>query len=310
MTPPSRSHSSFRTSVFFAKFRLYHPAAIGFFKEFQHNQRLSADELDALNWRLTQGLLQHAYENVRYYRTLFDRIGMKPQDVKIREDYSQVPVLTRQLLMDHFEELLADGVAKKDLRLSTTGGSTGTPAKVYHPKKTCHDALGWRMLSWWNLPPDCDRASTYRISGRPHRRLKNLAWWPTHRFLLNASFYTDADIRRFLDKFNRIKPPLLHGYVGALESVAEYILANRIDVHPPTAVWATSAPISPAQEETIRAAFGSEVYDQYGSCEVHYLSAECPPQKKDCTSSPTRGRSSVSTTGTGRFRRVNTALWP
>ena len=279
MTPTPRSRSTLRTAFFFAKFRLYNPASIGFFNEFQRNQRLSADELDAVNWRLTQELLRHAYENVRYYRTLFDGIGMKPEDVKTREDYSRVPVLTRQLLMDHFEELRADGVPRKSLFLSTTGGSTGTPAKVYHPKKTCHDALGWRMLSWWNLPPDCDRASTYRMSGRPHRRLKDLAWWPMRRFLLNASFYTDEDIRGFLDEFNRIKPPLLHGYVGALESVANYILANGIRVHPPTAVWATSAPLSPAQENTIRTAFGADVYDQYGSCEVHYLSAECPAKE-------------------------------
>jgi phenylacetate-coenzyme A ligase PaaK-like adenylate-forming protein len=181
-------------------------------------------------------------------------------------------------LTNNFEEMVSDEAVPKDLRLSTTGGSSGKPAKVYHQKNVVRAANGWRMLTWWNLSADCNWASIYRDTRvtLKSKIINLLFWWPQRKIMLNATAFDDIDICRFIKEFNKYQPPLLHGYVGAMDVVATYILENNIKVHAPTAIWTTSAPITPIQQKRIEKAFKAPVYDQYGCCEIYWLAAECP----------------------------------
>lgn len=267
-----------KTEFFFFKYGLVKPSARNYYKEVVRNQFLAVEELEQLNWERTKSLLEYAYANVPYYSETFVGIGLNPNDITKPEHYEQVPVLTRQLLRDNFSKLVSKEARPSDLRISTTGGSTGEPVKVYHQKNVVRDAMGWRMLSWWNLPPDCNWASIYRDTKTDirSRLLDRIFWWPTNKVLLNASRYKQEDIEKFIISFNKIKPPLLHGYVGAMEHIAQYILDNDIKMAPPVAIWTTSAPLTKVQEVKISKAFGAPVYDQYGCCEVYWLAAECP----------------------------------
>jgi len=73
-----------------------------------------------------------------------------------------------------------------------------------------------------------------------------------------------------------VRPRLLHGYVGAVDHLASYLLDHSISLPAPQAIWLTSAPITAVQEQRIQRAFGAPVYDHYGSCEVYWLAAQCP----------------------------------
>jgi phenylacetate-CoA ligase len=85
----------------------------------------------------------------------------------------------------------------------------------------------------------------------------------------------EQEVDKLLGAFNRLKPPLLQGYVGAIEHLALCVREKGLKVHSPQAVWVTSAPVSTAQRRLISEAFGAPVYDQYGCCEVSWLAAEC-----------------------------------
>lgn len=111
--------------------------------------------------------------------------------------------------------------------------------------------------------------------------MKNaLMWWPTKHLKLDASFITDGLIERFLKDFNKIRPSLVFGYVGAVTQVAQYIIDHGIVVAPPKMVWVTSAPISSVQRALVKKSFRCEsVCDQYGSCEVRWLAQQCAEGK-------------------------------
>jgi phenylacetate-CoA ligase len=267
-----------KNAVFFGKYSLLKPNAVKAFRQALRNQYLSRDELNDLNWQQTCRLLQYAYDNTAFYRNRFDKIGLHPKDIRHPDDYAKVPVLKRQDLQDHFQDLVSREARPKDLRLSTTGGSTGEPAKVYHQKKVVRAAMGWRLFSWWGLGPGDDMASVYRDmrTDWKGRAVNFLTWWPTRRIFLNAAALDSPGIAAFLEEYNRVRPRLLHGYVGAVDHLASYILDNGITVPAPKAIWVTSAPLNAVQEHRISQAFGAPVYDQYGSCEVYWLAAECP----------------------------------
>ena len=270
--------SNCKEKLFFFRYELVKPGSKRFFEQLQKDQYLSSDEIEALNWSRTQSLVKHAFEHVPYYRRRFTEAGCTPKDIKNQDDFNRLPVLTRKDLMDNFDELLSDDVSLKDVKLSTTGGSSGTPAKVYHPKKEIRAANGWRMLGWWGISPAADCASVYRdVQNSLKARIMHfLQWYPTKQILLDATSFTEQDMRDFLDDFIRVRPEVLHGYVGAMDNLAEYVLEHDIHLPPPKVIWVTSAPITPVQQNKIETAFNAPVYDQYGCCEIYWLAAECP----------------------------------
>jgi hypothetical protein len=50
------------------------------------------------------------------------------------------------MIRENFDEITMCNVSKRRLNISTRGGSTGNPLKVYHDKKFPNDILTWRYL--------------------------------------------------------------------------------------------------------------------------------------------------------------------
>jgi phenylacetate-CoA ligase len=142
------------------------------------------------------------------------------------------------------------------------------------------EALGWRMLRWWGLSPAADGAYVWRLvrAGRADRWLNAAAWWPTRRVRLDASRMTADAMRWFIERCRRLRPPLLQGYVGAVDHLAAFVEVEGLEAWRPRAVWVTSSPMAEVQRRRIERAFGAPVYDQYGCGEVPWLAAQCGQQ--------------------------------
>jgi phenylacetate-CoA ligase len=63
-------------------------------------ERVSRDELMALQVERLQRTLAHAYENVPLYRRKFDSHGVHPADCKSLDDLAHFPFTTKQDLRD------------------------------------------------------------------------------------------------------------------------------------------------------------------------------------------------------------------
>ena len=268
-----------KSALYKFKYELLKPGTRAAFARAMRMEALPPDEVEAESWRLTRALVAYAYRHVPFYRQRFDQLGLQPEDLRERADFQKIPVLTKQDIRDHRLDLFSDEARfPHDFNTVTTGGSTGEPLTVYHDKRAPRAALLWRMLSWWELGPDSDWASVYRETRTSWRlRLREgLINWPGRRLLLDASHLTEEAMREFLRDFNRLQPPLLHGYVGGVDRLAEFVLSQNRVVHAPRAIWLTSSPFTRVQAQRIESAFHAPVFDQYGCCEVFYLAAECP----------------------------------
>ena len=62
------------------------------------HRRASREEVLAFQDQQLRRLVAHAYERVLYYRKLFDRQGLKPQDIRGREDLSAIPITSKREL--------------------------------------------------------------------------------------------------------------------------------------------------------------------------------------------------------------------
>lgn len=266
-----------KTTLWFMKYRLGRRGAIPFYRELVRNQYLSPDELDALNWMKRKALLSYAYEKVPYYRKKYIAAGLHPSDIRSPDDYATVPLLTKEELRHNFNDFISEDAIPGCMGTSATGGSTGIPVKVMFDKRVPLEAYGWRMLDWWGINPGIDGAFVWRSlrTTRMANLFYSCALWPTRRLFLDASCMTAEAIDHFLAAFNRLRPPLLQGYVGAIYEVASHIEDRGLRVHFPKAIWVTSSPVSSVQRQRIEAVFNGPVYDQYGCGEMTWLAAQC-----------------------------------
>lgn len=76
-------------------------------------------------------LIGHAYENVPYYRRLFDRSGIAPRDIRTASDLEALPITTKDDLRQvPVKDILARGINPDRLATAQTSGSTGEPFTV------------------------------------------------------------------------------------------------------------------------------------------------------------------------------------
>jgi phenylacetate-CoA ligase len=265
-----------KDTIFFLK-QAIRPGVIKCFKKLTRDQYLSADELASINWIKRKALLAHAFEHVPFYAALYREAGLHPQDIKTDGDWSSLPIVRKEHLRNGLLELKARNVSKEDLRLVTTGGSTGEPVRVFHDQRFPVETIGWRMLEWWGVSPADNAAYCWRLvrSNWGEKALNSLMWWPTRRIWFDASNMTISAASRFLKEFNSLKPVVFQGYTGSVDYLAQYIIDNKISIVSPKCVWGTSSPVSATQRSNIEKAFGAPLYDQYGCSEVYWLAGQC-----------------------------------
>jgi len=274
MTPSK----SIKASIYRGKYELLKPGTIRAYETLLKNQNLSVDELESLHWQMVNRVVLNAFQKCPFYRQFYagcDFLGKKVLD---KEYFEQLPPLTRNHIRESGENILCHDVKTSQCNLISTGGSTGQPVCVYHPKSTPRAAALWRMLSWWDADGGDDIATIYRepSMGIIRRLVDAGIWYPRKRILLNASLLTDDSINLWIARCNQKRPSILHGYLGAVDHVAQYILKHGLAVWSPKAIWVTSAPLTEVHRNRIEAAFHSKVYDQYGSCEIFYMASETP----------------------------------
>ena len=91
------------------------------------SQWWSQEKLKEYQMKQLQKMLSHAYENVPYYKRVFDERGLQPKDIQNMEDLKKLPYLTKEVVKKNFDELVATNIPKSRVELKRTSGSTGSP---------------------------------------------------------------------------------------------------------------------------------------------------------------------------------------
>lgn len=224
-----------------------------------------------------QKLVRYAMERTTFYRKFYEDAGFKLEDIGTPGWFERLPVLTKVHLREHFEEMTVCEF-KKFRKISTTGGSTGEPTKTGYDGRIPEEVYSWRLQESYGVHPWDDHAYVWRDTRKSWmvKLINALIWWPTRHIKLDATFITSESIEKFIKKFNRVKPKMLQGYVGALCQIAQYVVDHKLTVHVPKMVWTTSAPLTSVQRKLLCVAFGAPVCDQYGSCEIRWIAQEEP----------------------------------
>jgi phenylacetate-CoA ligase len=117
---------------------------------------------------------------------------------------------------------------------------------------------------------------TRHIKTPRQARWHAVQWWPTRRLQLDAFAMDRPAVTGFLAEWQRYRPQLMIGYVGAIAELAAMIADGVAPPPPPPkAIAVTAAPLTSTQRQLIESVFAAPVYDHYRSSEVPWIAGEC-----------------------------------
>jgi len=88
--------------------------------------------IEALRREKLRELLRYCYDRIPYYREQFRRIGAEPEDFRSPEDLVKFPILDKETLRDHAEELLDPNADRSGWIKYRSSGSTGIPLELWY----------------------------------------------------------------------------------------------------------------------------------------------------------------------------------
>lgn len=99
------------------------------YKRLIQNQWKSYEELKEEQEKQLRNMIDFAYKNVPYYHKLFDDLKLDPDDIKKVEDLKKLPILTKEIIKQNWDDFKPANLNKIKYSEPATGGSTGTPFK-------------------------------------------------------------------------------------------------------------------------------------------------------------------------------------
>jgi phenylacetate-CoA ligase len=231
------------------------------------------DRLHDHRRRSLASLIEIAYREVPFYRSLMEAAHVKPRDIVEPEDLRKLPIVTKDMLRAGYPHLTT-----RDTGLRTyeecSSGSTGKNFYVREDSETA----GWYRASFllaleW---------AGWKI-GEPHLQMgmtleRRMGRWLKDAFLrchyVSAYNLTDEYLDRTLNALEKLRIQHLWGYPGSI-----YCLAGRARLlgwnRPLASVVTWGDSLYPLYRETVEAAFKVKVLDTYGCAEGIQIAAQC-----------------------------------
>lgn len=110
----------------------------------QRYETMSREELQQVQLERLQATVNRAYENVAFYKRLFDQLGIVPEDIKSLEDLAKLPFTTRQDLLDGYPYDMFAVPLRDVVRIQSTSGTATAPTVCGY---TANDLHSWSELA-------------------------------------------------------------------------------------------------------------------------------------------------------------------
>jgi len=236
------------------------------------NQWLTKQELEQLQQRKLQRIIKHAYERVSYYHKLFNSVGIKPEDIRSKEDLRYIPITSRTRIQNlPTNEITAQGVMLRDCHRMRTSGSTGIPLEIIKSEKD-YQLSNLTMLR--SL-----LANGYRLTDRHvvvHTPKRPRRYWFQYLGLMRQNCISPFDnLGDQIRQLRQARPDLIRGLSSSLRRIAEEVKRRHVTGIFPRVVATGGELLDPKTRQIIQSGFRSKVVDFYNSYECGNIAWEC-----------------------------------
>lgn len=248
-------------------------------KFIEFSQYWSKEEIEKYQLNKLKILVSHAYENVPYYKEIFESIDFHPNDLKDFKAYKQLPFLTKDILRERSEDFFPKNIEKQTAFYFTTGGSTGEPLGFY--RQQINDIIERSfMYSQWGRVGFNTKSRIVILRGEPINGELIFEKRSRNSWLFSSYQLSKKNICKYADELNRIRPDFFHVYPSSFFLLTQLLLENGLQLEfSPKAILCGSEPLHQYQRELFETTFNTRTFSWLGLAEQTTLAAECEYSK-------------------------------
>jgi len=252
----------------------------GYLREYEQSQWLDGKRLEAVQLDKLNRLLLHAWDEVPFLQTYWREHGVSRAPLAHVSELERYPVITKELISDHYADMIARSWRGKTLD-KTTGGSSGTPFRFEYTMESYarRTAVMWRGYSWAGAEPGTRTAYLWGTGQRTHGfgGIKDSLYHRAfNRRFLDAFSMTEGNLDEYIAEIERYRPDVIVGYVAPVVLVAKKLNRDGRRLAGPRGILTGAEPLFEPERREIEHAFGCPVFNTYGCREFMLLAAECP----------------------------------
>jgi phenylacetate-CoA ligase len=203
-------------------------------------------------------------------------------DIRCLKDLEILPVLTKEIIRNNFDDLIAQNINREELIKNSTGGSTGEPLHFFQDRKFDSWADAARLRGWYDIA-GCNSADKCAVVwGAMHEvkedftlRERTRDFFKHGHIYLNAFNLSDERKEHFLKLCNITRPKLLRGYTTALKDLAIYVQSTGKSFPKIKGVILCAETVDEQTQQFIEKVFQAPSYNTYGGRELSLIGMEC-----------------------------------
>ncbi|HCG35034.1 MAG TPA: capsule biosynthesis protein CapK [Clostridiales bacterium] len=238
----------------------------------KRTEKWSIEQLKALQLNKLRHQLRTAYDQTVYYKNLFDRMHMLPEEIDCLDKLSLLPIINKRFVINHLDEMTNIHAGKS--YYAETSGSTGEALCLDRNEKwdTSARAAQLRGYSWYGVNPWEKNGYFWGYSNHFAKTCKvRLMDGLMNRFRLFS--YQEEEIIAFANKL--CKAVYIEGYASMIYEVAKVINRLKLGPYHLKMVKGTSEQIYDYYQDEVQKAFGQKMISEYGSMETGLIAYEC-----------------------------------
>lgn len=236
---------------------------VRYVKEIDGLYEMSPNELRRRNEKCFLDLLEKAYDQSPFYRRIYRDAGIRKKDIKSLDDIQKLPVITKDMIKAHAEEIRI--APKWKLIKNHTSGTTGTPLMVYEDWPSI-----WREQAYIY----CYRKRCGFTFGEPIVSLRGnldkkdlfLKVHISNTLYLSSYNINPQNAETYYKLIIKHKPVAIEGYPSSLYSLALMLRDKHLQLHIPVA-FTSSETLLDHQRKLIERQLNTQIFDHYGTTE-------------------------------------------
>lgn len=243
--------------------------------ELMRNLKKSLAQLKSEQWQSFCNIVRYAYKNVPFYRELYKKAGISPNDLKTPEDLRYIPITNKRMFQGQpLESLLAGGEDAKKLVSKRTSGSSGFPFFIYYtPEDRIYRTLLYLRILFFNGM--ILRDHTVQICDK--RNVPGYQYmFQRLGFLPKDFIYCVQSPSRLLEELTAINPDVIYSYTSSLVLIANEIIRRGSCPIKPKLIFTTGELLNFYDQGKIKEAFSMRPRDLYGVVEMADVAWQCP----------------------------------
>jgi phenylacetate-coenzyme A ligase PaaK-like adenylate-forming protein len=255
------------------------PRVNAYTDEVMKSQWLSAEQLNDLQFQRLKALCVHAQENTPYYKRIFQDHGFDAHSMLSVNDVTALPILTRDDIIAHGDELRSTAFSEDEVYSIETSGSTGTFLKFIQSKEYYDREYAFteRLKRWMGAKAKSSSTIFYRaIMRHPIVSDEHPPYEQYRNRLILSQFHTDDKSFAFYVKLlNKHKPEFWILLPSIAISLTRYCASTGEATFKPRAIMCAAENLLDEHRHEIEVYWGCKVYNRYGHSEGCISAGDC-----------------------------------